>query len=295
MKKILFTLILFVTANAYSQKIKALADLKGPDPNTLVVIDNIHAGKWIDVKGDLEKMTASMFRRFNVLKGDAATKKYGDKGKAGAIEIELNNAQIIEEKVIPSPNYTSDSIFSKVDIEAGFSGGDNAWRNYLVRTLDAEIPNTHYVPPGTYTVIVQFVVDKTGGISDIKALTKHGYGMEEEVIRVITKGPKWAPAIQNGRTVKAYRKQPVTFVMSGEFELSTYKLKAGEETTIELLGVSAPVVNIFASISPGMIRLIGDKKYVVKVDKPGFALFSVSVADKKGKINEIGKIALKVE
>lgn len=295
MKKLVLALLLFATANVYSQEIRALADLKSPDPNTLVIIDNIQAGKWIDMKSDLDKLNASMIRRLSVLKGEAAIKKYGDKGKAGVIEIELNNAQIIEEKVIPSSNYTSDSIFSKVDIEASFSGGDNAWRNYLVRTLDAEIPNTHYVPPGTYTVIVQFVVDKTGAISDIKALTKHGYGMEEEVIRVITKGPKWAPAIQNGVTVKAYRKQPVTFVMSGEFELSTYKLKAGEETSIELLGVSAPAVNILATLSPGLMRSVGDKKYIVKVDKPGFALFTVSVADKKGKLNEIGKIALKVE
>ena len=44
---------------------------------------------------------------------------------------------------------------------------------------------------GTYTVVVQFVVDKEGNVSDVKALTSHGYGMEDEAVRVIKKGPQW--------------------------------------------------------------------------------------------------------
>jgi protein TonB len=55
------------------------------------------------------------------------------------------------------------------------------------------------------------VVDKEGNVSDVKALTSHGYGMEDEAVRVIKKGPQWKPAIQNGRNVKAYRRQPITF------------------------------------------------------------------------------------
>jgi protein TonB len=40
--------------------------------------------------------------------------------------------------------------------------------------------------------------------------------MEEEVVRIIKKGPKWKPAVQNGKLVNAYRRQPVTFVVSGK-------------------------------------------------------------------------------
>lgn len=63
-------------------------------------------------------------------------------------------------------------------------------------------------------VVVQFIVDQKGTLSDIKALTAHGYGMEQEVIRVLKKSPKWLPAQVNGRKVKAYRKQPITFAVS---------------------------------------------------------------------------------
>ena len=40
--------------------------------------------------------------------------------------------------------------------------------------------------------------------------------MEEEAMRAIKKAPKWNAAIQNGREVNAYRKQPITFVVSEE-------------------------------------------------------------------------------
>jgi protein TonB len=105
----------------------------------------------------------------------------------------------------------ANTIFDEVEIDASFPGGNDEWRKYLQRTLNAAAPVENGAPAGTYTVIVQFIVDKEGNISDVKALTRHGYGMEAEVMRVIRKGPKWEPAIQNGRMVKAYRKQPVTF------------------------------------------------------------------------------------
>ncbi len=120
--------------------------------------------------------------------------------------------QIVEEKKEDDEN----KIFDKVEIEASFPGGDAKWRRYLEGTLNASTPVDNGAPEGNYTVQVQFVVDKEGNISDVHALTNHGYGMEQEAVRVIQKGPKWTPAIQNGRSVKAYRKQPITFVVTGE-------------------------------------------------------------------------------
>src|SRR6187549_2601322 len=101
-------------------------------------------------------------------------------------------------------------------VDESFKGGERAWRKYLENNLDPNVPVENGASEGTYTVIVQFIVDKEGKISDVKAISNHGHGMEEEAIKVIKKGPDWVPAIQNGRQVKAYRKQPITFVVAAE-------------------------------------------------------------------------------
>jgi len=106
--------------------------------------------------------------------------------------------------------------FERVEEEAKFPGGEIAWRQFLEQNLNAAIPANKNAPVGVYTVVIQFVVDRDGHVSDIKPLTKHGYGMEAEVVRLLRKAPKWIPAMQNGRTVKAYRKQPVTFQVAAE-------------------------------------------------------------------------------
>ena len=111
----------------------------------------------------------------------------------------------------PDTVMVGDKIFEKVEVEAHFPGDANAWRQFLVENIDPLVPVNKKAPAGTYTVVIQFVVDRNGGLSDFRALTNHGYGMEEEVIRKLKRSPAWEPAIQYGRPVKAYRKQPVTF------------------------------------------------------------------------------------
>lgn len=104
-----------------------------------------------------------------------------------------------------------DHTFTKVDVEATYAGD---WRSFLVANLNARVPIQRGAKAGTYTVIVQFIVDRDGNISNITALTNPGYGMENEVVRVLQMSKKWNPAIQNGRPVSAYKKQHITFVVS---------------------------------------------------------------------------------
>ena len=106
-----------------------------------------------------------------------------------------------------------DKVFTKVENEAQFPGGETAWRRYLEKNLNANAPVDNGAPGGTYQVIVKFIVSKDGSISDVQAETKHGYGMEDEAVKIIKRGPKWTPALQNGRNVNAYRRQPITFVV----------------------------------------------------------------------------------
>lgn len=109
-------------------------------------------------------------------------------------------------------------VYEKVEIEASFPGGVNAWRAFLEKNLNADIVLEKKAKPGTYSVFIQFMVDKEGNASDFKALTAHGYGMEEEALRVLRKATKWNPAIHNGKPVNSFRKQPVIFKILSDKE-----------------------------------------------------------------------------
>jgi len=94
-----------------------------------------------------------------------------------------------------------------------FPGGTAAWREFLVKNLNANIPVDSGASKGTYKTEVQFIVDAAGNISNITPKTKWGHGMEQEVVRLLKQSPKWIPAKENGKAVLAYTQVPVTFVV----------------------------------------------------------------------------------
>ena len=108
----------------------------------------------------------------------------------------------------PKKQDDDDLPFTRVEIESRYPGGMTAWSAYLNRNLtfpqeavDAEVQGT---------VTIQFIVDTDGNVSDVTAIS----GPQElraAAIAVIKKSGKWEPAIQNGRKVKSYKKQPITF------------------------------------------------------------------------------------
>lgn len=105
-------------------------------------------------------------------------------------------------------------VFTKAEVEPQFPGGESEWKIFLGKNINSTVPVHNGAPAGQYTAQLQFIVEKDGSISDIKALTKNGYGIEEESIRLMKLSPKWQPAKQNGHIVRCYKKQPITFVIS---------------------------------------------------------------------------------
>jgi protein TonB len=104
----------------------------------------------------------------------------------------------------------ADKIFNKVEIESSFPGGDGAWARFLNKNLHYPDEALNMEIQGT--VMVQFVVDQQGNVSDVQAVSGPTEGgLREEAVRVIKKSGKWTAAIQNGRQVKSYKRQPVGF------------------------------------------------------------------------------------
>ena len=126
--------------------------------------------------------------------------------------VDTKGTEVVEVKKEDDEN----KIFNKVEVEAAFPGGDAAWRNYLQKNLNADVPVENGAGEGTYTVIVKFVVSRDGSLSDVSCESDPGHGMCAEAMRVIKKTRNWTPAIQNGRNVNAYRRQPITFQVEGQ-------------------------------------------------------------------------------
>lgn len=109
----------------------------------------------------------------------------------------------------------SDSVFSRQIVEPSFPGGEDGWRNFLRKTLDASVPAVNNSPDGKFTIIMRFTVNPDGTLGDIMAENDPGYGMVEEARRVL-KMQKWLPAIRYGIYQKVYRRQPITFLIEGQ-------------------------------------------------------------------------------
>ena len=60
-------------------------------------------------------------------------------------------------------------------------------------------------------VIVRFIITETGAVDSVKVLKSIGWGCDEEAVRVIKNMPHWKPGMQNGKPVKVYFTQPITF------------------------------------------------------------------------------------
>lgn len=106
-------------------------------------------------------------------------------------------------------------IFEKVEIAA--SVNTSQWRRHLERNLMPYIEDAAAsgMEPGQYTVMVRFLVEKDGSIKDVNALNNPGYGLGKGAEQVVKNGPKWSPGEQNGRKVRSYHTQPITFVIMG--------------------------------------------------------------------------------
>ncbi|HEV3324613.1 MAG TPA: energy transducer TonB [Puia sp.] len=104
-------------------------------------------------------------------------------------------------------------VFTTVEIESEFPGGARAWLQYL---------NEHLVYPKKAvrkriegTVVLQFIVDKEGNISDLSALSGDPI-LAEAALKAMVDCPRWHPAMKDGRKVKSYKKQPVVFKLQAQ-------------------------------------------------------------------------------
>lgn len=103
--------------------------------------------------------------------------------------------------------------FTAVSNEA--STDTEAWNKHIRKYSILPDSLRKNIPTGKYVAVVQFIVDKYGNMGDLKVVTDPGYGLGDIAMGIIrTYTGTWKPAVQCGNQVKAYKKQPVIFVVS---------------------------------------------------------------------------------
>jgi hypothetical protein len=187
-------------------------------------------------------------------------------------------------------------IFERVEVEASYPGGVDSWQQFLINNANASVATDNGAPVGRYMALIQFIVGTDGNLTEFKPLTKMGYGMEQEVIRILKLSGPWSPAIQNGKPIKAYRKQPLTFSVEADYFSITsstpFILFTGIDNEIIVQADKEKASNFRLTISQGTIKAGADGKYIVQVNKPGRVVI-ILWNDKKNK--EIGASSFEVK
>jgi protein TonB len=127
------------------------------------------------------------------------------------LDVEITEETVVEDIVFDEPveEEVAEEIFTIVEDQPAPKGGMAAFYEYVGKKLKYPAQARRMGIEGK--VFVEFVVDKDGSITDVKAIKGIGAGCDEEAIRVIQTAPKWNPGKQRGRPVKVRMILPITF------------------------------------------------------------------------------------
>lgn len=103
----------------------------------------------------------------------------------------INSKQIYDEK--------------NVDNKPAFQGGVNELNKFIAANY--KMPD---VASYNGKVIITFVIETDGVLTDFIVTNDIGYGTGNEAIRVFRKSPKWAPGILDGKPVRVLVSFPIT-------------------------------------------------------------------------------------
>lgn len=102
-----------------------------------------------------------------------------------------------------------DEIPARVDKMASFPGGDEALSHFISSNLQyPTIAEENYV---SGLVIVSFVIERDGSISEITVIKSADPSLDEEAVRLVKIMPLWNPAMDKGKAVRSRRSVPFNF------------------------------------------------------------------------------------
>lgn len=137
------------------------------------------------------------------------------------IEIDMDNEITEETKVEvitiqPQEVEKEDpnEIFLVVEETAAPIGGMNAFYEFVGKQMQGKYPAQARRMGIEGRVFVEFVVEKDGSLTDVKAIKGIGAGCDELAVKVVQSAPKWKPGKQRGKPVRQKMVLPIVFKLN---------------------------------------------------------------------------------
>ena len=166
-----------------------------------------------------ENGTGSWIDYDAAFKDTVASGKIDSGYRVGTWVIKTNDNESTHEEydkgILKSSRYfykSNDSAFVKVDVVPQFPGGMEGFGAYLSKNLRYPVyARTHGIQG---KVIISFIVEANGKLSDLKVVRGVVGGISEEAMRVMLLSPSWSPGMAGGKPVRVKYSVPISFALS---------------------------------------------------------------------------------
>lgn len=180
-------------------KVATMEQVKALDQET---IDFVNVLKYDEEKKDLLRVYSD---KYNADTSNGiifiVTKEYAkseDRKKDYVVVVKSKDKESKEEKV-----------FDVVEQMPAFPGGMDEMMKYL--SMNVRYPEAAKKAGLQGCVVVQFVVEADGSVSNAKVVRSVNEELDAEAVRVIEKMPKWKPGMQDGKAVRVRYNIPIAF------------------------------------------------------------------------------------
>ena len=121
-----------------------------------------------------------------------------------------DDTEILQQVEVVEETIEDDAPFVTAETMPSFQGGDlNTVRNWVQSNV--KFPQIALENGIQGRVILSFVIERDGRLTNIKVLQTPDRSLSEEAIRVLNKSPKWAPGKQRNQVVRVSYTLPVEF------------------------------------------------------------------------------------
>lgn len=179
--------------------------------------------KEIPVARETQKFTAPVIKKDELVKEENQVKQMdklddkvavGTENKEGVkdrtVEAVRNDIAVAPPPPPPAPKpEVATKIFDVVEEMPSFPGGNGALMSYLASNIKYPVVAQENGVQGR--VIVSFVVERDGSISDVRVARSVDPSLDREAQRVVKSMPRWKPGKQNGSAVRVKYTVPVVF------------------------------------------------------------------------------------